>query len=162
MLNTMKPLRLALAAVSLGLTACPASRTCQPGGEPELTIGTGVMEYEPLDPEDPAFLVVHGPQGGYHATIGLEAVYLDASDLMGAEMHGIIDGEELATASPWLQMRCNPHTQTLQTWNLLLIWDATPDFLAGKTTHIDVQVTDASMTTVSASVDARLYDPLVE
>jgi len=125
-------------------------------------MGTGIIEYEPLDPADPAFLTVHGPQGGYHATIGLEAVYLDASDLMGAYMRGVIDGEELAVSSPWLQMRCNPYTETLQTWNLLLIWDATPEFLAGKRTHIEVEVTDASMTTVSASVDARLYDPLVE
>jgi hypothetical protein len=162
MLDTMDIVRLALIAVPLGCAACPTSKTCLPGGEPELTIGTGIMQYEALDPEDPAFLTVHGPQGGYHATIGLEAIYLDASDLMGAYMTGVIDGEELAVSSPWLQMRCNPHTETLQTWNLLLIWDAQPDFLAGKMAHIEVEVTDASMTTVSASVDARLYDPLVE
>jgi hypothetical protein len=163
MLGTMAPscpIRcLVLGAVALAAGGCPSP--CTAGADPTLAIGTGETSYVPLDPVAPTFDIVHGPQGGYHVLVGLEATQMDTSDLLAADLKGTIDGVLMGETQPWVQMRCNGRTETQQSWNNRLIWDAQPEDLDGRTAHIEATVTDPRGTSVSAAVDALLYDPLL-
>lgn len=145
----------------LPLLAGCLRETCKPGTDPTLEIGTGERGFQPLG-HDPTMEIVHGPQGGYHAAIALDATYLDASDLMLGVFEGTVDGEVVGHTEPWLQMRCNPRTASLQAWNALLVWDAEPEELHGKAATVDVTVRDTRGVEVSDSVDVRLHDPNLE
>lgn len=151
---------LVLATISVALMGCPRAETCLPGDEPTLEIGTGENRYTSLDDVDDVLDIVHGPQGGYHVVIALEASYLDASDLMLGQLTGTIGGEEKASSAPWIQMRCNPNRDMLQSWNHLLIWDVEdPAEIDGERATISATVTDSLGATVSAEAEADLYDP---
>src|SRR5689334_1921019 len=52
---------------------------CALAGEPTLVIGTGESAFEPV--EDSVELV-HGPQGGYHVYVALEATHIDNSEFV--------------------------------------------------------------------------------
>jgi len=154
----MSPIRcLVLGALAVAVGGCPSP--CQPGPNPTLAIGTGETSFLALDPTAPTFEIVHGPQGGYHVLVGLEATALDRSDLLGAVLKGTIDSVVMGETQPWIKLRCNGQTETEQSWNNRLIWDAQPEDLDGRTAHIEATLTDPRGKSVSASVDALLYDP---
>jgi hypothetical protein len=137
---------------------------CETGADPTLVIGTGEQAYEPMRAE---VGLVHGPQGGYHVLIAFEATHL-ADGLIGGQLSGTLDGEVVATSAPWLELRCNPDTDTQQVWGQLLIYsnggleDLQPEDLDGQPTTIKATLTDVDGTAVSASVDTVIVDPLVE
>ena len=160
---TSRGMRCLFLAVALAaLSGCLRPDACTPGDDPSVELGTGENEYVPLDPDDPVYQIVHGPQGGYHSVIGLEATHLDASDLLAADLAGTLDGEPVGDSAPWVQMRCNPRTDTLQSWGSFLIWDAQPADLHGREVEIEVALTDITGTTVTDSVLATLHDPYLE
>lgn len=102
----------------------------------------------------------HGPQGGFHVVIALEAIFLELGDSrLSGHITGTIDGVILADTAPLLDFRCNPETDTLQSVGTLLIWDAQPEDLDGKTAQIEASVTDALGRVVTATAEATIFDP---
>ncbi|MDP6931824.1 MAG: hypothetical protein QGG40_02865 [Myxococcota bacterium] len=165
----MRPLpRLFPASLLFGsvvLTGCgPAEEAdpCVSGDEPTLEVGKGELEYQDMGAEDGTAELIHGPQGGYHLNIALQGSFLDASAPLEAELTGWIDGEEVGHTLPYATMRCNQAAGALQAWGLLLIWDAEPEALHEKTTTVEVELTDASGETISASSDVVIWDPSLE
>jgi len=139
----------------------PASPCSPGGGEPKLEIGHGETAYLPLEPGG-SLELIHGPQGGVHVLVALQAAYIDASDEVVASFRGYIDGEQLGASFPFLNMRCNEAEGGVQSWNTFLIWDAQPEDLHLQTVHIEVELTDASGLVLNASKEAVLHDPLLE
>ena len=150
-----------------GDAATPPGDPCLPGPSPTLEIGTGDQGYLPMpDPLE----VVHGPQGGYHVVLAFEATYLDASAVVAGAVTGTLGGEVVATSQPYLELRCDPDTQTLVAWGTLLIYsngniaagDLSPEELDGEPTTIVATLTDSAGAAASGSADTTLFDPLVE
>ena len=106
--------------------------------------------------------IVRGPQQGYHTVIALEATHFDHRELMLGNFEGYIGGVLMGQGRPWLAMRCNPKTNTLQTWNGLLFWDAEPEDLHGQEARIEVEVTDVAAKRASAFIDVTLVYPDLE
>jgi hypothetical protein len=163
---------LVLLALCLGCTTEPASDElgdetgdpndpCRPGGQPSLTIGQGETAFLPLD-DGGTLELIHGPQGGVHVLVALHAEHIDASEELTAVLRGYIGGEPLGASFPYLNMRCNQVEGGLQSWNLFLIWDATPEQLHLQPVHIEAEITDASGVVVSSCKDAIIHDPLLE
>jgi hypothetical protein len=134
---------------------------CAPGGLPSLEIGQGGTAYAPLE-SGGTLELVHGPQGGVHVLVALQAEHIDASEELTAVLRGYVNGEQLGASYPYLDMRCNQAEGGLQSWNLLLIWDAAPEDLHLQTVHIEAEITDASGAVVSACKDAIIHDPQLE
>lgn len=103
--------------------------------------------------------LVHGPQGGFHVYIGLEATHLDTSDYALGLLEGTIGGEVVARAQPYLDLRCNPATGTQQSWGTLLIYPLQPPELDGQETTITATVTDVAGVEVSATLTTVIEDP---
>ncbi len=61
---------------SEGDTGTTGDDACAAGDAPTLTLGKGELEYTSLD--DSAAELIHGPQGGYHINIALQATDLAA------------------------------------------------------------------------------------
>jgi hypothetical protein len=133
----------------------PEANGCEPGDDPQLTIGLGVGGYSPI-PDQGEFPLVHGPQGGYHLEIGLEATGIDASQLITGHMEGTIAGEQLAVNDPWLEFLCEGGV--LHSWGTRLIYDSTPEILDGKVTLVEASVTDLQGTLVSTSATYTIRD----
>lgn len=136
---------------------------CMPGDAPTLELGQGEAAF--MSFADGATLeLVHGPQGGVHTFMALEARYVDASVELEGNLRGYLDGVQVGASYPYLNFRCQAATQELaggwQVWGLLLIWDAPPEDLHLQSVHIEAEFTDASGVVVSASKDAILHDPL--
>lgn len=148
------------------LLACaedpPPGDPCLPGDAPTLALGTGELAYETLPEEGARLEIIHGPQGGVHALIGLAATYADASALWTAHITGRIDGEVAAEAFPYLEARCNGAAGELQTWGTLLVWELSPEALDGATAEVHAEVTDAAGATLTATLTATLFDPTLE
>lgn len=162
MVVSMKP---AVIACVLGLlaTATGCGADCRPGSDPPtLEIGSGEERFESIDGDEPRLEIIHGPQGGWHGAVALDATGLDGGALMGSHMLGWIDGVLHADTQPWVNMRCNPRTGTLQSWNNLLIWDVPPEELHGRTAQIEVEVTDSDGRTADDTVEVVLWDPLLD
>ena len=141
---------------------CPTPADCRPNDAPTLEIGWGEEEFVPFEGEEPTALVIHGEQlNGYHVPIALNATGLYSRNLVGSDMKGWLDGELHSDVSPWVQLRCNPHTGTLQSWNNRLAWDIGPPDLDGRLAHIEVTLVDIEGRTASAEADVRLVDPPV-
>jgi hypothetical protein len=134
---------------------------CKPGGLPSLEIGQGETAFAPLE-SGGSLELVHGPQGGVHVLVALHAEHIDASEELTAVLRGYLDGEPVGASYPYVNMRCNEAEGGLQSWNILLIWDAAPEQLHLQTVHIEAELTDASGTVVSACKDAIIHDPLLE
>lgn len=134
---------------------------CDEAPEPTLHIGTGELSYQALEGDGDPIELVHGPQGGFHVVLALEAVGADASDEWVADMRGYLDDAERAHAAPYVAMRCNPQTDTLQAWGFLLVWDAEPEELDGQLVHIEVDTEDSRGVPLSAAAEFTIEDPLV-
>ncbi|MCP4873651.1 MAG: hypothetical protein GY898_33610 [Proteobacteria bacterium] len=155
----MKRLAPILAAIALTAPACVPSEGCEPGDEePTLDLGKGVTEYLTMAAEGGGLEVIHGPQGGYHVEVGFEATYLDASEDWTIQLTGTA-GDASASSTPFVTMRCNAQTGTLQSWGHLLIWDAEGADLDGRTADISAVATDAAGTGVSGEVSVELFYP---
>ena len=152
------PLGLILACVD----DAPPGDPCLPGEAPTLRLGTGELAYEAVPDAGASLEIIHGPQGGVHALIGLAATYADASALWTAHLTGRIDGAVVAEAFPYLEARCNGAAGELQTWGTLLVWELSPEALDGATAEIDAEVTDAAGATLAATLTASLFDPTLE
>jgi len=111
---------------------------CEASSSPTLDIGLGYIGYEAIDEGD-AFPLIHGPQGGFHLEIGLFATGIAADELVSGEMHGYVDGVELASAFPRLDLRCV--TSGRESYGTLLVYNAQPEELDQKETRITVSVT---------------------
>lgn len=131
---------------------------CAPGEEPALTIGTGETGFEPL-PDDGQLELIHGPQGGYHVVIALEARFIDSSSAVEAELEARIDGEEVGRTLPILTFRCDRVTDALYAWGSLLIFDALPEALHGQTAEVSATVRDQTGAEASAQATILIWDP---
>ncbi len=134
---------------------------CTPGDAPTLVIGTGEVAYAPLA-DGETIELVRGPQGGVHTLIALHAEDIDASEEVLGKLEGYLDGEPLASSSPYLNMRCNSAAGGLQVWNLFLVWDAAPEALHQQPIVIEAEVVDLDGVKVTASKEAIIHDPLLD
>ena len=134
---------------------------CEAGSNPVLTLGKGELSYAPMDAGDGTVELVHGPQGGFHTVIALEAVAADAASEWTVQIRGYLADVERATTTPYVTMQCNNQTGTLQAWGFLLIWDAQPEELDGQRVHMEADGQDAAGTALSAAVDVVIEDPSI-
>lgn len=138
---------------------------CQPGPEPSLELGQGASAYATFVEGD-SLELVHGPQGGVHTFMALDARDIDASAELVGELRGYLDGEQIGASYPYLNFRCqapqadDPGGQRV--WGVLLIWEAPPESLHLRSVHIEAEITDASGLIVTTCKDAILHDPLQE
>jgi hypothetical protein len=154
---TRSAIACALAGISLVATGC--RDRCAPDDDPVVEIGWGEEAFEPLDADDPRMEIIHGDQDGYHVPIALDGTGLDRSELLGSHLQGWIDGVLRGDTQPWVRMRCNPDTRTLQSWNSRLIWTLGPEELDGKLAHITVLVRDVEGREATAEADVTLFYP---
>lgn len=141
-------------------TATPSNTDpCEPGDAPTLEIGKGELSYTPMESDDGLIELVHGPQGGFHLALSLQATFLDDSGPAVGHITGSIDGEILADISPYLNFRCDGPQGVEVAWGALLVYDAQPTDLDGKETIITATVTDAAGTTLTATTTAIIFDP---
>lgn len=150
-----------LACASPGGDSATADPGCVEDPEPVLHIGTGELAYQALDGDGDPIELVHGPQGGFHVVLALEAEGAEATDEWVAEMRGYLDEVQLARAVPYVAMQCNPETDTLQAWGFLLVWDAQPEELDGQRVLIEVDTEDSRGVPLSAAAEFTIEDPLV-
>jgi hypothetical protein len=156
---------LPLVATLLVAAGCAAEQEqsvgCLPGeGEAELVIGKGLHEYQDIDDGGRSSELIHGPQGGFHIDLALQARHLDASDAWSATLVGSLDDEVMATARPYLWATCETEADALRAWGVRLIWNAVPEQLHDRLVDVDVEVIDAAGTALTARVeDLRIEDP---
>lgn len=151
---------LRLLPLLLPLTACSEPTSgCLAGREPSLELGTGERGYVPLDEVDNSLELIHGPQGGFHLLVGLQARHIATERDLEGSITGRIDGAVIATSEPFVTFRCNGPLDALQAWNILLIYDAQPEDLDGKQTFIEAELVDADGETLRATTEVAIYDP---
>ena len=146
--------------------ACTRSTTdsaadgCALGPEPALTIGAGEVGYEEL-PDGPVELI-HGPQGGYHVVLALDAVHFPLDEQLTAVLSGTVAGEEIAHTEPFVTLRCNPASGTQQAWNLFLILDTDlgPEAAHGQAMEVGVLLEGAAHQAEAAAVIEVNYPEL--
>ena len=136
---------------------------CTSGPSPTVRLGLGELAYAALDPagENLAELI-HGPQGGFHITMALAATQMDPSYPWAVALEGRIDGELIGATRPLAMMRCNYGLEELQTWGLLLIWDAQPEDLHDRIAEITATTLDSAGTSVSGTGTVHIWDPSLE
>jgi len=135
---------------------------CKAGPHPTVTIGHGETEFLNLEGAATEVELIHGPQGGFHTNIALEATYLADTVAWETHLEGTIDGELVGETRPYADMRCNHATSTLQGFGLLLIWDAEAADLHGQTATVHATVTDSDGTVVEADAQYVIHDPSLE
>jgi len=145
-------------------TASACRSDCHPKASPRLDVGTGELGYQPLDPDAPAYDLVHGPQGGWHVLIGLDAAGLDATQVIVAEMIGRIDDQVVAAnENTWLTFTCEPAPdggESLQTANIFLIFDVEDHCgLDGQILDVQVTLPDSSGDPLVGTTSAEILDP---
>lgn len=146
----------------LGCQGAPGDTAdpCTPGPTPELEIGTGEYSYEDLGAAE--LELIHGPQGGYHVLLGLQARHLDTTQPSVGAIRGWIDGEQIGDAFPYLNWRCDVDSGAQQVWNLYLIWNAEPEEVHGETAEVAVELTDYAGQYLTAEATIHIYDPSLE
>ncbi|MFT7520468.1 MAG: hypothetical protein ACI9MC_002617 [Kiritimatiellia bacterium] len=151
-------MRIVVCCTLLGLAGCYDD--CHPKAKAGLTLGTGDQSYRALDPADPTYSLVHGPQGGWHVVIGMEAAGLDATQIATADLVGTIGGAELArNDDAWLTFQCDADARTLRAWNTFLIYDVeSAAELDGVQTTIQATVTDSRGVIVTDTIIATIVD----
>lgn len=145
----------------------PASDTqadpCEPGDAPSIRLGHGELEYIDLEPDGSTQVeLIHGPQGGFHVNMALSATQLDTTTPWTVSLTGTIDGTQMGDTRPLATMRCNRNVDALRAWSLLLIWDAQPEELHGRTADIDAHIIDSAGTEMSTSATIEIWDPALE
>ena len=155
-------MRIFALALMLGGTACRTD--CSPNAPGRVDIGTGETGFIPLDPTDPTFELVHGPQGGWHVLIGLDAAGLNATDIVVAQIVGSFGDDVVAkNESAWLGFVCNSETETLQVSNTFLIFDDkrfdSPCPLHDQMLTVEVTLPDSDGNDIVGTTTARVDDP---
>lgn len=136
---------------------------CTSGPSPTVRLGLGELEYGALDPNGENLVeLIHGPQGGFHITMALAATQMDPSYPWAVNLEGRIDGELIGATRPLAMMRCNYGLEELQTWGLLLIWDAQPEDLHDRIAEITATTVDSAGTSVSGTGTVHIWDPSLE
>jgi len=137
--------------LGLGLmAACEEDDPCLPEGRPTLEIGKGTLAFTPMAEEGYTIGLVHGPQGGYHVELAVRTTHLDGSDFAASVFRGFVDGEELAVAYPYLNLRCNEGEGTQEDYGILLIFDAQPEDLHLASVIVEAEAEDVSGQHVTA------------
>lgn len=154
-------MRMLVFGLLLAPTLLSACGGCSPNARSRVTIGTGEQDFVPLDEEAPTWDLVHGPQGGWHVLVGLQATGLNATEIVVSEMVGTLNGEEVArNDSAWLTFRCDAEVNRLESWNTFLILrveDHCP--LDGQDLTVDVAVEDTRGRTATDQITATIRDP---
>ena len=135
---------------------------CLSGSTPEATLGQGEFSFLPVDGGDNVIELVHGPQGGFHITLALEASFLDASTPWLLELAGSLNGVERGFTRPYVEMRCNLSEAVLQGWGALLIWDAQPEELHTQVVDVEATITDSAGRVITAAESYTIFDPALE
>lgn len=156
--SALFPLSVLLLVAACGGGEPDPGSDCGPQAEPTLEIGTGLKEFLPLQDGDPLPLI-RGSQGGVHLELALRARGIDAGDLLGGEFQGSIDGENLATARPWVDFRCNKKVDTLDAWGFILVYEVDPPDVYGLNTLVTARVTDLLGTSVETSINLQITEP---
>lgn len=135
---------------------------CIAGTRPVLDLGIGELNYNSLEQVSEQAELIHGPQGGYHINVALQAKRLDPSTPWLARLTGSFDGAPLGTTQPYVTMRCNTAAEALQAWGLLLIWDegTLPVDIVGRQADIQVELTDSAGTEMSATGQVTIIDDI--
>jgi hypothetical protein len=136
----------------------PLDAACEPSETPTLELGAGESAYASFEP-GATLELVHGPQGGVHTFMALEARGIAADVELEGTLRGYLGEQQVGASYPFLNFRCRAGSGW-QVWGLLLIWDAAPEDLHLQPVRIDVEVTDAAGVVVTASKEAVLHDPL--
>jgi len=139
-------------------TDLPTEDPCQGGDTPTLTVGTGDSAYESTTAGQ-ALDLVRGAQGGVHLTLAVDATYLNPEERLEATLTGLIGGQPVGLSEPFVSLRCNPDTNTLQAWGLRLIYDEQPDLLDGQATDVTVELTDVDGRVATGSTNFLINDP---
>jgi len=155
--SRLVPLLPAVLLAACGPTA-DADGCLPDAGEPSLVVGKGLHEYRDIDDGGRSSELIHGPQGGFHIDLALEARHLDASDAWSATLTGYLHDEVMAVARPYLWATCDEQADALRTWGVRLIWNTVPEELDDQLVDVDVEVTDPAGTTLSARVDDLLIE----
>lgn len=130
---------------------------CAPGSNPAAQIGHGQSSFVPL--QDQEAELIYGVQGGFHIVTGVRATGLDSSDGAVARLRGIVGGRELGSSAPFADLRCRPDGSGLEALGLLLIWDVTPEQLHQQIATVELELTDAVGTVVTATAETLIVDP---
>ncbi|MCP4806110.1 MAG: hypothetical protein GY913_06780 [Proteobacteria bacterium] len=148
------------------LLACtsttPEADPCVVGETPWLELGTGEIAFETL-PDEPLKLI-HGPQGGYHVILAVEAGHFDQSTWVYGVLEGSVDGQVVAHTEPFVTLRCNANAGAQQGWNLFLILEEgmLPEDVHDQTLDVTAVLTDQAGNTASAEATIDVWDPALE
>lgn len=135
---------------------CDDDSACEEGPA-EVILGTGAGVFAPLEDGQDVELV-HGFQGGYHTTMGLQVRGLGEGPTI--EMFGEIDGQRLAAETFVGNRRCEEIG--LEMTELWLIWASTPEELHRAEADVSVRVTASDGTRASAEATIVIDDPWAE
>jgi hypothetical protein len=133
--------------------------------------GHGELSYEEFDSgADTNVELIHGPQGGFHSTIAVQAHHLDLGVSYHIRLVGSIDGVEMGWGTPYSQFRCNYQARAQEYTGGLLIWDAQPEDLHGKVANVDITVLDPTEASADGgptdvaqdSAEFTIWDPTLE
>lgn len=150
----------------LTLLACTAPTAeldpCEAGGDPWLELATGEIAVEPL-PDGPLELI-HGPQGGYHVILAVNAGHFDTSTWAYSVLEGTVDGQLVAHTEPFVTLRCNADAGAQQGWNLFLILEegVEPDVVHNATMDVWASLTDPLDNTATATATITVTDPALD
>lgn len=140
------------------LLACTGDSACPTSDTPTVTIGTGFNAFESHTDGDPVELI-HGPQGGVHVTLALEATGFDTRDELTATFTGRVGGEQLAESTPFVFLRCNNATSTQQVWDLRVVYDADPATIDDQLSEVTVVLSDDDGSEATATTTLVIDDP---
>ena len=143
-------------------SAAPEADACATGPEPWLALGQGEIAFEELT--DEPLEIIHGPQGGYHVVLAVEAGHMDQSSWVYSVLEGRVDGELVAHTEPFVTLRCNADAGAQQGWNLFLIYEegVEPEQVHGTTMDVEATLTDQLGNTASAKATIDVWDPALE
>lgn len=146
-----------------GDTGAALGDPCLAGDSPALTVGKGELSFSSLE-DDPMAELIHGPQGGYHVNLALQAVHMEPEGQWTLDMQGRIDGTVAADNARYVQMRCNRGVEALQVVGVFLIFDSSwePEDLDGETVEVDVTAIDAAGTSATDTATLTIFDPNLE
>jgi hypothetical protein len=138
----------------------PRPELCPPGVRPSLEVGLGHGEFFPLDSADA--VLIAGPQGGFHISLGLHASGLDVADWGTVHLHAELDGQVVADHDAIAVFNCldtmdPPIAEAL--W-VNIVFDALPADLLGQQLAIDVDVEDYTGVTVGQSIMVTVDETL--
>ena len=145
---------------------------CKEGPSPTLTVGHGEHDFMPLLGIDTRVELIHGPQGGFHTNIALQAQYIDPTSSYRLLLEGTVGGDSLGYTVPLVEFDCVEDGTRLESTGSFLIWDAQPEQLHGESAAITATLIDPhrlgkdgsidGLELASNSVQYIIWDPRLE